>query len=69
MINLKVSTLVMCLTLAAGISAAGMSFLFSMHSTALSDSTDILNCKQPTVRSAETFRHAEPVSTGRNKEY
>jgi hypothetical protein len=68
-INLKVSTLVMCLIIAAGISAAGTSLFFNMRNTASADATAVLNCKQPPDRSAETFRHAEPVNTGRNKEY
>lgn len=68
MINLKVSTLVMCLIVAAGISAAGTSLFFNMRNTASADAPAVLNCKPP-VRSAETFRHVEPVNTGRNKEY
>lgn len=69
MINLKVSTLVICLIVAAGMSAAGTSFFFSMRNTISTDATAVANCKQPTVQPAETFRHAESVNTGRNKEY
>lgn len=69
MLNLKVSTLMMYLILAAGVSAAGTTIFINMNNTASADATAVLNCKQPPVRSAETFRHADTVNTGRSKEY
>lgn len=68
MLNLKVSTLVIYLIVSAGVSAAGTTVFIKMNSTASADAAAVLNCKPP-ARSAETFRHADPVNTGRNKEY
>lgn len=69
MVNLKVSTLAIYLVIAAGVSAAGTTLFINTNSAATADVTAVANCKQPPVRSAETFRHADTVNTDRTKEY
>ncbi|HGC8067015.1 TPA: hypothetical protein ACI1IR_004375 [Yersinia enterocolitica] len=68
MLNLKVTTLVVFLVASAGIGAAGSAIVMKMTSIATADATAVLNCK-PSAQPAEKFRHADPVNTGRNKEY
>lgn len=66
MLSLKASTLALCVIASAGIGAAGSAVVMTMTSSATASAS--LTC-QPTARPAETFRHADPVNTGRNKEY
>jgi len=68
MLSLKASTLALCVIASAGIGAAGSAVVLNMTSSASADASASLTCK-PTARPAETFRHADPVNTGRNKEY
>ncbi|WP_443694903.1 hypothetical protein [Pseudomonas sp.] len=69
MINLKITTLIMYLVVAAGVSAGGTMFLIHMNNTASVDAMAVMNSKSQPVRPAETFRHIDPVNTGRTKEY
>ncbi|MBD8483930.1 hypothetical protein [Pseudomonas coleopterorum] len=68
MLSLKASTLAMCVVASVAIGAAGSMVVMKMTSSANADASASLTC-QPTTRPAETFRHADPVNTGRNKEY
>lgn len=67
MLNLKVTTLIMFLVVSAGVGAAGSTIVMRTNSPAATDANAALNCK-PSPR-AETFRHADTVNTGRDKEY
>ena len=68
MLSLKASTLALCVVASVGIGAAGSAVVMKMTSSATADATASLSCA-PATRPAETFRHADPVNTGRNKEY
>ena len=67
MLNLKVTTLIMFLVVSAGVGAAGSTIVMQTNKPTATTPTAALDCK-PSPR-AETFRHADTVNTGRNKEY
>ena len=67
MLNLKVTTLITLLIVSAGVGAVGSTIVMRTNSPAATDASTAMNCK-PSPR-AETFRHADTVNTGRDKEY
>lgn len=69
MFNLKITTLMMYLVVAAGIGAGGTMFVIHMNNTATANATAVMNQKPQPIRPTETLRHVETVNTGRTKEY
>ncbi|CZZ75360.1 MULTISPECIES: hypothetical protein [Gammaproteobacteria] len=67
MLNIKVITLVLLLAGSAVIGGAGTA-VYINSASATADATAVLNCK-PDQRPAETFKHVDPVNTGRDKGY
>lgn len=65
MLNIKITTLVIIMAVAASVGVAGTALVMT-SSSASADATAVLNCKPQT---AEPLRHVDPVNTGRNKEY
>ena len=67
MLNIKVITLVLMLAGSAIVGWAGTA-VYINSASATADAMAVLNCK-PEQRPAETFKHVDPVNTGRSKGY
>ncbi|EJD3148817.1 hypothetical protein M1V18_004390 [Salmonella enterica] len=64
MINLKVSMFVLSLAAAALVGGLGTTFVINMNAS----EPAAVDCK-PAPSGKETFRHQDPVNSGRQKEY
>ncbi|KIZ48467.1 hypothetical protein UM91_22085 [Pseudomonas oryzihabitans] len=67
MLNIKIVTLVLLLAGSAAIGGAGTA-IYINSASASAEATAVLNCK-PERPPEETFRHVDPVNSGRNKGY
>ncbi|EIC0560688.1 hypothetical protein NWJ54_004514 [Salmonella enterica] len=67
MLNIKIVYLVLLLAGSAVVGGAGTA-IYINSASATADASAVLNCK-PEQRPAETFKHVDPVNSGRNKGY
>lgn len=68
MLNIKVVTLVLLLAGSAVVGGVGTAVYINSASASV-DAMAVLNCKPESQRPPETFKHVDPVNTGRDKGY